>query len=41
MRFRQLIRRAVAEERITLSKGAALLKQDLNTFRKELHGIIV
>lgn len=41
MRFRQLVRRAVAEERITLSKGAALLKQDLNSFRKELQGLIV
>lgn len=40
MRFRQLVRRGVAEERITLSKGAALLKQDLNAFRKELHSVI-
>jgi Zn-dependent peptidase ImmA (M78 family)/transcriptional regulator with XRE-family HTH domain len=40
-RFKQLVRRAVAEERITLSKGAALLKQDLNSFRKELQGMVV
>lgn len=40
-RFKQLVRRAVAEERITLSKGAALLKQDLNSFRKDLQGMVV
>jgi Zn-dependent peptidase ImmA (M78 family) len=40
-RFKQLVRRAVAEENFTLSKGAALLKLDLNSFRKELQGMVV
>lgn len=40
MRFPQLVRRAVAEEEISLSKGAALLNQDLGAFRKELREVI-
>lgn len=40
-RFRQLVWRAVAEGQISLSKGAALLKQDLDTFRHELSDVIV
>ena len=41
VRFKQLVWRAVAEENISLSKGAALLKQDLNSFRKELQGMVI
>jgi len=41
MRFKQLVWRAVAEENISLSKGAALLKQDLNSFRKDFQGMVV
>jgi hypothetical protein len=39
-RFRQLVWRAVAEQQISLSKGAALLKQDLNSFRRDLKEVI-
>lgn len=35
-RFRQLIHRAVAEGQISVSKGAAMLNQNLGVFRKEL-----
>jgi Zn-dependent peptidase ImmA (M78 family)/transcriptional regulator with XRE-family HTH domain len=40
-RFRQLVWRAVAEQQISLSKGAALLKQDLAGFRLELRDVIM
>jgi len=39
-RFRQLVMRAVAEEIISLSKGAELLKQDLNSVRRDLQEVI-
>jgi Zn-dependent peptidase ImmA (M78 family)/transcriptional regulator with XRE-family HTH domain len=35
-RFRQLVRRAISEEYISLSKGAALLREPLGKVRKEL-----
>jgi Zn-dependent peptidase ImmA (M78 family) len=35
-RFRQLVQRAIAEDQISLSKGAALLNQNLGDLRKEL-----
>jgi Zn-dependent peptidase ImmA (M78 family)/transcriptional regulator with XRE-family HTH domain len=39
-RFRQLVRRAVAEESISLSKGAALLGEPLSAVRKDLEQVI-
>ncbi len=39
-RFRQLVWRSVAEERISASKGAALLKQDLADFRRDVKEVI-
>lgn len=39
-RFRQLVRRAVAEELISLSKGAALLGEPIEQVRKDLRQII-
>jgi Zn-dependent peptidase ImmA (M78 family) len=39
-RFRQLVRRAVAEETISLSKGAALLGEPLTLVRKDLEQVI-
>lgn len=39
-RFKQLVWRAVAEQQVSLSKGAALLKQDLDVFRHELQDVI-
>ena len=39
-RFRQLVWRSVAEQRIRASKGAALLKQDLVDFRKGLKEVM-
>jgi len=38
-RFRQLVHRAVAEDQISMSKGAALLRQNLGQFRKELQEV--
>jgi hypothetical protein len=38
-RFRQLVQRAVAEDQISMSKGAALLHHDLGDFRKEMQGL--
>jgi len=38
-RFRQLVHRAVAEDQISMSKGAALLRQNLGEFRKELQEV--
>jgi len=40
-RFRQLVWRAVDEQQISLSKGAALLKQDLAGFRLELRDVFM
>ncbi len=40
-RFRQLVHRAVAEDQISLSKGAALLNQSLGDFRRELQEVFV
>jgi len=40
-RFKQLVWRSVAEGQISLSKGASLLKQDLDAFRKELQDVIM
>jgi len=40
IRFQQLVWRAVSENLISLSKGAALLKQDINSFRQEVREII-
>jgi Zn-dependent peptidase ImmA (M78 family) len=39
-RFRQLVRRAMAEETISLSKGAALLGQPVGGMRKDLERVI-
>jgi Zn-dependent peptidase ImmA (M78 family) len=39
-RFRQLVRRAVAEESISLSKGAALLGEPLSRVRRDLEQVI-
>lgn len=39
-RFRQLVRRAVAEEVISLSKGASLLGEPLSAVRKDLEQVI-
>ncbi len=39
-RFRQLVRRAMAEEAISLSKGAALLCEPLGAVRKDLEQMI-
>jgi Zn-dependent peptidase ImmA (M78 family) len=39
-RFQQTVWRAVAEQQISMSKGAALLRQDLNAFRRELQEVI-
>lgn len=39
-RFRQLVRRAVAEETISLSKGASLLGEPLSAVRKDLEQVI-
>jgi len=39
-RFRQLVLKAVAEEKISLSKGAAFLHMNLDQFRRELEEII-
>ena len=38
-RFRQLVQRAVAEDQISMSKGAALLRQNLGDFRRELQEV--
>jgi Zn-dependent peptidase ImmA (M78 family) len=38
-RFRQLVHRAVAEDQIGMSKGAALLRQSLGDFRRELQEV--
>jgi Zn-dependent peptidase ImmA (M78 family) len=38
-RFRQLVQRAVAEDQISMSKGAALLKQNLGAFRRDLQEV--
>lgn len=40
-RFKQLVQRAVAEDQISMSKGAALLRQNLGTFRHELREVFV
>jgi len=40
-RFRQLVHRAVAEDQISMSKGAALLRQNLGEFRKGLQEVFV
>jgi hypothetical protein len=40
MRFKQLVWRAVSENVISLSKGAVLLKQDIDSFRRELREMI-
>lgn len=40
-RFKQLVWRSVAEGQVSLSKGAALLKQDLDAFRRELQDVIM
>lgn len=40
-RFRQLVHRAVAEDQIGMSKGAALLNQSLGEFRRELQEVFV
>lgn len=39
-RFRQLVRRAIAEEAISLSKGAALLNEPLSRVRHDLEQVI-
>lgn len=39
-RFRQLVLRAVAEEQISVSRGAALLDQSLSQFREGLRDVI-
>ena len=39
-RFRQLVRRAMAEETISSSKAAALLRQPLRDVRKDLEQVI-
>jgi Zn-dependent peptidase ImmA (M78 family) len=39
-RFRQLVRRSVAEESISLSKGAALLGEPLSRVRRDLEQVI-
>lgn len=39
-RFRQLVRRAIAEETISLSKGAALLREPLTNVRRDLKQVI-
>lgn len=38
-RFRQLVQRAVAEDQISMSKGAALLHQNLGGFRMEMQSL--
>lgn len=40
-RFRQLVQRAVAEDQISISKGAALVRQNLATFRRDLQEVFV
>lgn len=40
VRFQQLVWRAVSENQISLSKGAALLKLDVDTFRRQLEEVI-
>ncbi len=40
-RFKQLVQRAVAEDQISMSKGAGLLRQNLGTFRRELQEVFV
>lgn len=40
-RFKQLVHRAVAEDQISMSKGAALLRKNLGTFRRELQEVFV
>ena len=40
-KFKQLVQRAVDEDQISMSKGAALLKQNLGTFRRELQEVFV
>jgi hypothetical protein len=40
-RFRQLVHRAVAEDQISMSRGAALLNQSLGDFRRELREVFV
>ena len=40
-RYKQLVWRAVAEGQISMSKGAALLKQDLASFRHDLKDVIM
>ena len=39
-RFRQLVRRAVAEEIISLSKGAALLGEPMSRVRHDMEQVI-
>lgn len=38
-RFKQLVQRAVAEDQISMSKGASLLRQSLGAFRRELREV--
>lgn len=40
-RFRQLVQRAVAEDQVSMVKGAALLNQSLGEFRRELREVFV
>jgi len=40
-RYKQLVWRSVAEGQISMSKGAALLKQDLASFRHDLKDVIM
>lgn len=40
-RFKQLVQRAVAEDQISMSKGAAMLRQSLGAFRRELQEVFV
>ena len=39
--FRQMVHRAVAEDQISMTKGAGLLRQSLGEFRKELQEMFV
>jgi Zn-dependent peptidase ImmA (M78 family)/transcriptional regulator with XRE-family HTH domain len=40
-RFKQLVQRAVAEDQISMTKGAALVGQNIGTFRRELQEVFV
>ena len=40
-RFKQLVWRSVAESQISMSKGASLLKEDLDALRRELKDVIM